>query len=478
MSTFRSQVADPSAIIFDALGRDTQDRPDAEILVSGKLPRALNGVLFRNGPGKFRRGGRTKRTVLDGDGVIQRLELADGSARYARRFVRTPKLAAEAAADRFLSPTWTTTAPGLLTNLGQHMQSQAGVTTYEVNGTLYALDEGATPGFEIDRDTLETLKPASLGLPDHDASPKPHVRYIASSGDWLFASTRYGSKSMMIDIVRHRADGTRVATPTVTAPRMAYVHDFGATDRYAVVILQAAHIHGLRFMSGLASFSECLEWRPSQGNLVLLIDLATGTSQTFEAPAAWAWHMANAYEHGNDMVLDFVGYDDPGHFLGKNAQLAAVMRGEDGVRGAPGHIRRYVLSPATGRLTETILSDGNFEFPSIDGRAGGEAHGRIYVTCGSQAGMLHSGVAALDTRTGCLDAFEFGDHVNAGEPVFAADAAGGPDAGWLITQTLDTRRGTSGFAVLNARRVSDGPLAIVELGETMPISFHGHWVAN
>lgn len=477
MSALSTRVVAPAPILFEALGQDTADRPDQGLAVLGVLPPQLSGVLFRNGPGNFRRGGQTKRTVLDGDGVIQRLELADGRARYARRFVKTPKFMAEAAADRFLSPTWTTNAPGFLTNLGQHQRSQAGVTTYEVNGTLYALDEVA-PGFEIDRDTLETRRPASLGLPDQDAGPKAHARQLAGSGDWLFASTRLGAKGMLLDFVRHRADGTRTATPTVKAPRATYVHDFGATDRYAVVILHAVHIHALRFMAGLTSFAESLEWRPRQGNLVVLVDLVTGAAQTFEAPASWSWHVANAFERSGEVVLDFVGYDDPDHFLGRDAQLAAVMRAEDGVRGAAGLMRRYVLSPATGRLTETILSDGNFEFPSVDPRVSAKAHRRVYLTRGNQTGMLHSGVAALDIETGYLDNFDFGDHVNAGEPVFAANPDGGPDEGWLITQTLDTRRGTSGFAVLDALRIADGPIATVELDETMPISFHGHWVAS
>ena len=471
------QAAAARPALFTALGHDTHDRPAGDVVVRGELPARLNGVLFRNGPGRFRRGGQTKRTVLDGDGVIQRLELEGGSARYSRRFVRTPKLAAEEKAGRFVSPTWTTTAPGLFANVGQHIQSQAGVTTYEVNGTLYALDEGGSPGFEIDRDTLETVRPASLGLPDDDAAPKAHARQIAGSGDWLFASTRTGPKGMLIDLVRHRADGSRVATPTVVSPRIGYVHDFAATDRYAIFILQAVRLHGLRFLAGLASFTEALEWRPETGNLVLLIDLASGAHQVFEASAAWAWHMANAYQHGGDVVVDFVGYDDPGHFLGPDAQLAAVMRGEDGVHGAPGTIRRYVLTPATGRLTETVLADGNYEFPSIDRRAGGAAHGRVYVTRGAGSGMLHTGVAALDTRTGALDAYDFGATVCTGEPVFAADPAGGADAGWLITQTLDAERETSAFAVLDARNVATGPVATVELGETMPISFHGHWIA-
>jgi all-trans-8'-apo-beta-carotenal 15,15'-oxygenase len=467
----------PVATVFGALGADVDDRPQDEIAVTGKLPERLTGVLFRNGPGKFRRGGRTKRTVLDGDGVVQRLELAEGRARYGRRFVRTPKFQTEEAADRFLSPTWTTTAPGLLTNIGQHLQSQAGVTVYEVNGKLYALDEGGAPGFELDRKTLQTLRPVSLGLPEQDAAPKAHARYLAESGDWLFASTRTGSKGMMIDIVRHCPDGTRVVTPTVSAPRMGYVHDFAATTRYAIVILQAVHIHALRYLSGLASFAECLEWRPAQGNRVLLIDLRTGSCQVFDAAAAWVWHLANAYEQGGEVMVDFVGYDNPGHFLGRDAQLAAVMRGQQGVHGAPGTLRRHVITPASGRLTETVLSDGNYEFPSVDGRGAGRRHECVYVTCGFQSGALHSGVAAINTRTGRRDAYDFGPCMNAGEPVFAADPAGMPGAGWIITQTLDADRGTSGFALLDARNVAAGPIAAVELGETMPMSFHGHWVA-
>lgn len=465
----------PMPATFTALGADTQDRAVGEITVRGKLPEELTGVLFRNGPGRFRRDGQTKRTVLDGDGVVQRLEIADGRARYARRFVRTPKFVAEEAAGRFLSPTWTTRAPGLTANIGQKIRSQAGVTAYEVNGTLMALDEGGAPGFELDRDTLETLAPASLGLPEDDAAPKAHAKQLAGSGDWLFASTRTGPAGMKIDLVRHRKDGSRVATPTVTSPRMGYVHDFASTDRYAIFNLQAVRLHGLRFMAGLASFTEALDWAPRDGNIVLLIDLATGACRTFEAPAAWAWHMANAYEHGRDVVMDFVGYDDPFHFLGADAQLAAVMRGEEGVHGAPGTIRRYIMSP-DGRLTETLLAAGNFEFPSIDWRATGLGHDRIYVTSGISPGMLHTGLAALDTRTGRVASFDFGADVCAGEPVFAADPNGNRDEGWLITQTLDVTRGTSGFAILDTRDLAAGPVAVIELGETVPISFHGHWV--
>jgi carotenoid cleavage dioxygenase len=77
--------------------------------------------------------------------------------------------------------------------------------------------------------------------------------------------------------------------------------------------------------------------------------------------------------------------------------------------------------------------------------------------------------------TGQRDAYDFGAHVNALEPVFAPAPGGEIDQGWLITQTLDTHRGTSGYDILNAQRIGEGPVATIELGEVLPISFHGQW---
>lgn len=250
------------------------------------------------------------------------------------------------------------------------VSSQAGITSYLVNGVLYALDEVA-PGFELDSLTLDTRKPAALGLPDNDHGMKAHARYLPGSRDWIFASTRMGRKGMQIDFIRHRPNGERIATPTVPAPRMSFLHDFGATEHHAVVILQPAILRPLRYLSGLASYTDSLEWHARAGNVVLVIDLKSGSAKSFEAPTSWVCHIGNAHEQGDEVVLDFVGYDDPGHFLGHNAQLAAVMRAQEGVRGAPGHLRRYVMNQRTGQLAETILSDGNYEFPSIDPRASG-----------------------------------------------------------------------------------------------------------
>ena len=69
--------------------------------IEGKIPRELKGSLYRNGPGLFERGGLRKPHLLDGDGLVQRLSFADGTAHYQNAFVRTPKFIAEEKAGTF-----------------------------------------------------------------------------------------------------------------------------------------------------------------------------------------------------------------------------------------------------------------------------------------------------------------------------------------------------------------------------------------
>ena len=65
--------------------------------VEGTIPAELiGGVLYRNGPGLFERGGREYNHMLDGDGYVLRFEFVDArTARFASKFVRTEEFAAE-----------------------------------------------------------------------------------------------------------------------------------------------------------------------------------------------------------------------------------------------------------------------------------------------------------------------------------------------------------------------------------------------
>jgi all-trans-8'-apo-beta-carotenal 15,15'-oxygenase len=125
-----------------------REEHDYAARVEGTLPPELKGTLYRNGPGLFDRGDLRRRTLLDGDGMVQSFTFRDGGVRYRNRFVRTRRYVAEEKADRYLYPTWCTQAPGgLLANFWKAgaVTSQAEVTVYRVNNRLYAFDEGSLP---------------------------------------------------------------------------------------------------------------------------------------------------------------------------------------------------------------------------------------------------------------------------------------------------------------------------------------------
>ena len=458
-----------------ALTRSLPVERDYAPRIEGALPADLEGRLFRNGPGLFERAGVRKRNLLDGDGMIQCFDLAGGKARYRNRFVRTEKYLAEEAAGAWLHPTWTTPAPGgVVANVGNRIRSQAGVATVVRDGRLLALDEGAPEAFyAMDPDTLDTLGPHALPGGLETRGLKPHTKTDPRTGDWHVVATEYG-RNMTIHWQVLGTDGGVKAEGSVRSPRMTYFHDFLATERHLLFVLQPVAFSPFAMLAGLRTFADSLAWRPERGNLVVVQDKAGGEPLLLEAPSAWMWHALNACERGGAIVADFIGYDNPDHFIGTNPAFAAVARGEEGEARFPGKVRRYVIDTRSKTLREEIVDPGNHEFPMLDPRVALGAHRRGYFSCGAVGDWELDGVVALDMAGGTRDEFRFGPGHFVGEPVFAPRGADADD-GWLLSLVQSGATGNGFLAVFDAANVAAGPVAHVHLDHHTPISFHGVW---
>jgi all-trans-8'-apo-beta-carotenal 15,15'-oxygenase len=444
--------------------------------IEGTIPPDLRGSLYRNGPGLFERGGLRKPHLLDGDGLVQRLSFADGTARYQNAFVRTPKFIAEEQAGRYRFATWSMRRPGgLVANLGGgSAHSQAGVTVYPFNDLLYAFDE-VSPAFGLDPETLETLGEQTLGDPGKEFMIKAHTKFDPITGEWLLFGVSHGP-SMKLHAVIRGADGALKAHHVVTSPRQVYIHDFFATREHLIFVLHPMWFSPWRFLSGQASFIEALSWRPGDGNQVMVVPRGGGAPQLFEAAAAFIWHALNAYGDGHEIVADFVGYDSPDHFAPHGALLYKLMQGQMGVARAPGTLRRYRIDLAARSLHEEILDPGTHEFPMIDPRAAMQKHEVAYLSAGGR-NVVNSGIKRVDYCNRKAQFFDFGPDAVAGEPVFAARPGGKRDEGWLIVQCLDGRSEQAFFALFDAAHVDAGPIARIRLPHALPISFHGAWKA-
>lgn len=471
----------PSAGFARLLGVNAQGGRDALLNVEGRIPDGLRGNLFRNGPGMFTRNGYTKNSLLDGDGLLQRIRF-EGSSRvhYRNEFVRTSKFIEEEAAGKFLHDTWTTRAPGgFFSRLGSGTYaSQAGVATYTVGNRLFALDEVA-PIYELNPETLETIgefEPGGAPLP---FSNKAHTKTDPWTGEWIVAGVQPGRRQSL-----HMASFDRQARliesrTLVEGIPNSYIHDFFVTQNKVIFVLHPATLDLPSFLLG-SSFADALRWQPEMPNLVLVANRRGDPEPVFlEAPAAFMWHGFNAYEREDaSIIADFVGYDDPVHFIGEDPQFEAIPRGRMGQSHGIGSIRRYVIDPMRQTIAEDRMNEEHHEMPMIDPAVAMNRHRYGYAAIFG-GGVLKTGLKRYDFETGRSSSFDFGESVVVGEPVFAADPSSRqPDEGWLIQQGLDGVSETAFFAVFRAEAVSDGPLVIARADHPLPISFHGWWKSS
>lgn len=448
--------------------------------VEGSLPAALAGTYYRNGPGLFERDGVRKRSILDGDGMVQQFRFREGSVRYRTRFVQTEKYRAESVAGRFVYPSWSTQAPGgFLKNfwVTDGIKSQAGITVYLVNGRLYAFDESSHP-YELDPLTLATIGETSLGIPREETIYSAHSRIDPRNGQWLHFGVRYGAAPRLHLSVFH-ADGRLNYHRVEALPRFVYIHDWFVSTNYLIISLHPLEIDFLPALLGLRSISDSLRWRPEKGNLLLVIPRdPAGAVQQLEAPACFMWHSVNARDDGREIVAEFIGYDNPDHFVGKDPLISAVMQGREGEHAFPGLLRRYRIDLAGKRVQSEILASGNSEWPRMDDRLLCGPYRQVWVARAKRGEFFASEVVRHDLAGGAEQQYDFGRQVYCSEPYFVPRPGAGHEEGWILTECLDSGSGKSFLAVLDAARLAAGPLALVHLEHHVPYSYHGCWRAG
>ena len=196
----------------------------------------------------------------------------------------------------------------------------------------------------------------------------------------------------------------------------------------------------------------------------------------FEAPFAAIYHFGDAYEHRGEVVVRAARHTD---IEEARSPMAAEMRGERGAQGTPTELVSLRLDLARSRARWETHGVSGFEFPTFDERTPGDEPALLFAptTAGVATAPYFNAISSIDTRADRVRVHRYGTDVMAEEHRFVPrPGSGQPGDGWLVGTLLDFKRGRSGVAVLDARRVADGPLAIAWVPYTVPLGFHG-WFA-
>jgi all-trans-8'-apo-beta-carotenal 15,15'-oxygenase len=453
--------------------------------IDGKIPRELHGTLYRNGPGLFERDGLRKRCILDGDGMIQAFKIFDGHVHFQNKFVRTEKYMEESAAGKFIYATWTTQAPGGVTAnfLGGKIKSQAGITAILRNGNLYAFDEFQQP-YRLDPYTLQTRGLAWLGMLENPKIISAHSKIDRKTGEWLFFGLEFGAKLILHIVILDKTDQLK-RHQTLELPRNVYVHDFFVSDQHIIINLPAVDIDILDYILGRRSVLGSMSWKPEKGNKILVFQRGSNAQPLqLETEPSWMWHSINAYEEGDEIIADFVGYENPDHLLGDNPALIAIMAGRKGQYNYPGEIRRYVINYKKKKIRQEILDEASYEFPFINLQHQCHRYRFAYFAKKNNKEVFFTGIARVDLKNIRSETYEFGPGKFCSEPVFVQipgymySSETGEEPGWLLTEVYDSWKQKTFLAIFRADHISEGPLSQAYLTHPIPLGFHGYWHPN
>ena len=90
----------------------------------------------------------------------------------------------------------------------------------------------------------------------------------------------------------------------------------------------------------------------------------SGEPLLLETEASWMWHSFNAFEQDGTLIADFVGYDNPDHFIGPDPALYAIMEGREGESTFPGTLRRHEIDLQRRTVrTNAHSGEASHEFP-------------------------------------------------------------------------------------------------------------------
>ena len=435
--------------------------PTAMRLIHGRAPAGLEGALYRNGPAKFRRPGRSADHWFDGDGLVRRFRISEGRAELAARFVDTPKRRQETRLDAMVMPGFGTLGDPRAEIGGPDDVNAANTSVLMAGDALWALWEGGS-AVAMDPETL-----ATRGMVTHrpDLKSMPFLAHPRREPDGRIWNLGMGRGQAMV--WRLSPTGELEAATMVDLPRPSYVHDFTATARHLVIVLQP----WLQTRMTLP-FSEGFEWRPDEGTQVLVIDKDDlSKRRVFDLPAFGFFHLGDAWSDGEDIRFDVCAHPDM-DFAARGASdvLNGVPLNGEPARLALAHLR----ADGTADLQRTAIVA---EFPRGDPRRAGLARRFTLHTAEETPGRpFASGLGITDWREGRTRSFDFGaDHVM-DEMVFVPRPGGSAeDDGWLVGPTLNLAARATELQVLDAARIEDGPVATWRAAAALPVSFHGIW---
>ncbi len=447
------------------------DATDLTIL-EGAIPTDIDGIYIRNTENPVHQPlGRYH--PFDGDGMLHRISFQNGTANYRNRFVRTREFIAEQVAGQAL---WgglmdgpgVSLRPGTGAHGGLKDASSTDVVVHggRIVSTFYQCGEA----YWLDPDTLAQDGVASWGPLDGVSA---HPKVDETTGELLFFNYSKHAPFMHYGVVdRHGKIAHYIPVP-LPGPRLP--HDMIFTTNYSILNdlpvfwdeqLLKRGIHAVRMHDGLKSRFAIV---PRYG--------ATEDIRWFEADPTYVLHFLNAYEDGDEIIMDGYFQEDPcprpladapdgfGHMMAYVDEHSFKPK-----------LHRWRFNLQTGKTREHHMDDRILEFGMINQRYNGKPYRYAYSTTTKPGWFLFNGFVKHDLHTGQSWRVDLPEGRFASEAPFAPRInAKDEDDGYLVSFIIDETAGTSECILIDCKRFEDGPVVRIALPHKISSGTHAVW---
>jgi carotenoid cleavage dioxygenase-like enzyme len=459
-----------------ALFRAEMDIKDCE--VDGTLPSDLNGIFFRVGP-DAQYALAPGNIPFDGEGHTSMFHFKDGQVTYRSRFVRNQRYVAQAAAHRNLFPIYRNP---FVNDPSVKDLSRGTANTHIMyhNGMLLAFKEDSPP-VAMNPLTLGTIDPYYTFNGQLESQTfTAHPKIDSDSGNMIaFGYEAKGFGTDDVNVFEYTPQGKKIWSTWIKVPYIGLLHDFAVTQRHIIFYVFPLAIDMDQMRRGGIHWS----WDSSKPTYFGVMRRGGDGKDIrwFKGPERSATHVMGAFEDGNKVYVDMeMSAYNPFPFM-------PMRDGQrwDPVKGAS-HITRLSVDlsqqSASGYNMEVLYPHHVGALPRQDDRYNTKPYRFGFLPCPDPNPVpgktANFGWARFDHQTRSSQFYDAGEATTVAEACFAPrseDAAEG--SGYLLgVATRQREGGRCDLIILDAERLTDGPVATVRLPTKIVGQIHGWWV--
>ncbi|QYE35880.1 carotenoid oxygenase family protein [Polymorphobacter sp. PAMC 29334] len=438
-------------------------------VISGAIPTDIDGIYLRNTENQLHQPlGRYH--PFDGDGMIHAIDFSNGSATYRNRWVRTRCFAAEQDAGGSLwGGLMDGTGVSLRPGFGAHGRLKDSSSTDiivhagKAISTFYQCGEG----YVLDPETLDQSGLAPW-VPLDGISAHPKVD--DHTGELMFFNYSKHAPYMHYGVVDAQGQLTTYQPVPLPGPRLP--HDMIFSEHWSILNdlpvfwdaeLLKRDVHAVRFHRDIpARFA--------------LVPRHGGEVRWFEAAPTYVLHFLNAYEEGDEVIVDGYFQENP---------TPGPVANDDGYGHLMAHVDEHSFKPTLhrwrfnltdGSTREERLDERLLEFGTINQAYAGHKYRYAYSTTTKPGWFLFNGFVKHDMLTGESTVLQLDEGRYASEAPFAPRVGAiDEDDGYLVSFIIDENRGTSECILIDCKDFAAGPVCRIALPHKISSGTHAHW---